>query len=145
MSLEYISGFFDADGSISLIRIHSNEHKSIQISISNNEKTILEEIQAFLWGRLKIKGAVSTKKARRPNHSSNFELKYTRNNALKLIEHLSCHHPKKVHRIETALKFYKSVTKRNGKYNEKDLARKLAFEKLFYWSIHKDKKGYPKF
>ena len=92
-------------------------------------------MKEYLFKLLGIKGAISTKKARKVTHSSNYELKFTRNHALKLIAHLSCYHPKKKHRIKTALKYYRAVTIRNGKYNERALARKAAFERLFHWSI----------
>ena len=134
MNLSYISGFFDADGSISLLSIHRNEHKSIQVSFCNNQLELLEEIEGFLETSLQIKGSISKKKARKPGHSDNFELKYTRNAALMLIEHLDSHHPKKKYRIDVALHYYQEVTVRNGKYSEADLVRKEAFNRLFYWN-----------
>ena len=38
MDFSYIAGFFDADGSISLLSIHKNEYKSVQVSFCNNER-----------------------------------------------------------------------------------------------------------
>ena len=38
MGFSYIAGFFDADGSISLLSIHKNEYKSVQVSFCNNER-----------------------------------------------------------------------------------------------------------
>ena len=133
MDFTYISGFFDADGSISLLSIHRNEYKSIQVSFCNNELTILEAIQDFLFKKIKIKGGISKKKARKKNHSDNYELKYTRDSALKLIKYLNSHHPKKRYRIAVALRYYKKVTNRNGKYKAQDLVKKEAFNRLFYW------------
>jgi hypothetical protein len=140
LSVEYISGFFDADGSISLIRIHPNEQKSIQVSLCNNERLVLMRMKEYLFKNYKIKGSVSKKKPRKHGHSANYELKYTRNSALKLIALLNSLHPKKKYRIDIATKYYQVVTIRNGKYNETQLMRKAAFERLFYW---KTKKGHP--
>jgi hypothetical protein len=133
MNLTYISGFFDADGSISLINIHKNENKSVQVSICNNELSILKRIQQYLLEKHQIRGSISRKKAQKKTHSDNFELKFTRNSALTLIKLLQSQHPKKQHRIQVALKYYKQVTKRNGKYSEKDLSKKEAFNRLFMW------------
>lgn len=135
MDFTYISGFFDADGSISLLSIHKNEHKSIQASFCNNELSILEAIRDYLQDKVQIKGVISRKKARKKSHSDNYELKYTRDSALTLLKHLTSHHPKKRHRIIVALKYYKKVTNRNGKYNSRSLARKEAFNRLFYWEV----------
>lgn len=137
MNFTYISGFFDADGSISLLSIHKNEHKSIQVSFCNNELSILEAIQSFLHNEIQIKGAISRKKARKKTHADNYELKYTRNAALKLLENIQSNHPKKRHRIAVALQYYKGVTRRNGKYNERGLSKKEAFSRLFYWNNSK--------
>lgn len=58
MDFNYISGFFDADGSISLLSIHKNEYKSIQVSLCNNELSILESIRDFLYKAILIKGSI---------------------------------------------------------------------------------------
>ncbi|MCB0598607.1 MAG: LAGLIDADG family homing endonuclease [Lewinellaceae bacterium] len=134
MDFTYISGFFDADGSISLLNIHNNEHKAVQVSFCNNELSILESIRDFLYREINIKGWISRKKAREAYHSDNYELKYTRHSALNLIKRLESHHPKKRHRIAVALEYYNKVTNRNGKYDERGLSRKKAFNRLFYWN-----------
>lgn len=133
MNFGYISGFFDADGSISLLSIHKNENKTLQLSFSNNEREILERIQNFLENEMGLKGSISKKRARKDGHSDNFELKYTRNAALELADKLECYHPKKKFRMMVALKYYKKVTCRNGKYSPKAHSRKTAFSRLFYW------------
>lgn len=62
MTWEYISGFFDADGSISAVRVHSNTNKTIQVSFHNNELRILEEIKSFIFSELGIIGSITKKK-----------------------------------------------------------------------------------
>ena len=67
MDWSYISGFFDADGSISLVKKNQNNNtnKSIQISFHNTQLSILEEIKNFIDMDLNIKGFISTKKAKK--------------------------------------------------------------------------------
>ena len=45
MNWEYISGFFDADGCITISKPTKNKNKTIQISFHNNEIEILENIK----------------------------------------------------------------------------------------------------
>lgn len=132
MNLQYISGFFDADGSISLIRKHSNENKSLQISFHNTQRIILEQIYNFLLTNHNLKGYISKKSAKQENHSDSYDLVYTFKSAIKLANLINSYHPVKSHRINTVLKYYNSVTSRNGKYSEKQFSRKLAFERLFF-------------
>jgi len=132
MNINYISGFFDADGSVSLLRKHSNEHRSLQISFHNTQLIILESIKKFLMEKYQLKGYISKKSARKENHSDSYDLTYTFNNALKLSILLITIHPKKIHRLNTSMKYYRKVTSKNGKYNSKQLSKKLAFERLFF-------------
>lgn len=132
MNINYISGFFDADGSITLTCKSKNEFKSPQISFHNTEISILQEIQNYLFLNYNIKGYISTKKPIKENHSIAYDLKYTGNNSKILSKLLISIHPKKRHRLNCINKYYNIVTKRNGKYNIKELSKKLAFERLFF-------------
>lgn len=132
MNWQYISGFFDADGSVSLINANKNKLKALQISFHNNELSILQEIQSFIFNELNIKGAIIIKKAKKENHHDAYDLKYTYDNALILSSYLTSKHPKKQYRIFITLKYYKNLTPRNGKYTPKSLNRKLAFQRLFF-------------
>ena len=62
MNWNYISGFFDADGSIQLNKIHPNQLPSPVITFHNNERVILEKINKFIYKQLEIKGTIVTKK-----------------------------------------------------------------------------------
>ena len=132
MNINYISGFFDADGSITLTSRSKGEFKSPQISFHNTELSILENIQNFLLINYNIKGHISTKLPTKENHNIAYDLKYNGNYSKELSKLLISIHPKKRHRLNSINKYYNIVTKRNGKYNIKELSKKLAFERLFF-------------
>ena len=48
MNMNYISGFFDADGSITLSVMGKREFRTVKIDFTNTKKSILLEIQEYL-------------------------------------------------------------------------------------------------
>lgn len=135
MNMNYISGFFDADGSITLSVMGKREFRTVKIDFTNTKKSILLEIQEYLKNNYGINTCISTKPAKKENHSVSYTLSAVYNNAYKLCELLDSHHPMKKHRINTVLKYQKLVTRRNGQYTKQQKNRKLAFERLFFWTI----------
>ncbi len=75
MNWSYISGFFDADGSIQLNRIHRNQLPSPVMTFHNNERVILELIKAFIYDELNVNGTIVTKK--KEGYADQFELRYS--------------------------------------------------------------------
>lgn len=134
MTLQYISGFFDADGSITMGKdSKSDTYKTIKLDFTNTYVTILEEIQKYLLDEHNIKTYMSKKPSRKENHNISYSLSCKGNQeCLKLCRLLDSHHPKKLHRINTVLKYHDAVTMRNGKYTDKQATRKLAYERLFF-------------
>lgn len=120
MNWNYISGFFDADGSISYVRPGVGKRKTIQISFHNNEKVILDDIRSFIESELGCKGGLSLKRARKDTHQDSYDLKYYYQSAYSLCRILDPLHPKKKHRcnIGSQIGF---ATKRNGKYTDEEL------------------------
>ena len=131
MNWNYISGFFDADGSISLIK-HSSENKTIQVSFHNTDLQLINSIRAYIERELGFRGSLATKNPRQETHSISYDLKYSYKQALLIFEHLTSCHRKKTHRIATVLKYYAQLTPRNGKYTIEMLNRRKAFERLFF-------------
>lgn len=133
---EYISGFFDADGSITMSRDTKNcIFRTIKIDFTNTYLEILKDIQKYLFEKYNLKLFISKKPARKENHSVSYTLSSTSNIVCyKLCEIIKSHHPKKLHRINTILKYHHLVTKRNGKYTEKEKMRRLAYERLFFFN-----------
>lgn len=136
ISLQYISGFFDADGSITMSKSAiKSVFKTIKIDFTNTERTILESIQKYLASK-EINSFISKKTPKKTTHSTSYTLTVNSNQmCLKLCKILQSIHPKKLHRINTIVKYHNKVTNRNGKYTDKEHARKLAYERLFFSSI----------
>lgn len=130
MNWDYISGFFDADGSITLIKVYRNQNRSVNITFTNNEKDLLESIKLFIHEQTNAKGHIVTKKAIKATHQVGYELRYQFQAALTVANHLKSIHPKKVHRIAVANEIDK-VINRNGKYSPQELEYRRFLEEKF--------------
>lgn len=131
--IDYLSGFFDADGSITMSKsTKSAKYRTIKIDFSNNEITILKEIQLFLTEN-DISSYISTKPAKKETHSTAYTLSVNSNQmCVKLCRLLRSKHPKKLHRINTVLKYHDLVTNKGGHYTGKEHTRRIAYERLFF-------------
>jgi len=144
MNIDYISGFFDADGSITMSYSSKKDtFRTIKIDFTNNEKDILISIQKFLLENYSIKAYITSKEIKKANHNKAYALSVSSNQmCYELCKILKSIHPKKLHRINTILKYHNIVTKRNGKYNYKQTMRKLAYERLFFSSLFQVRSDY---
>jgi hypothetical protein len=132
MNWEYLSGFFDADGSITISVLSKGKNKTPILSFHNNEISILEEIKEFILNELNIKGFITHKKSKKETHNDSYSLNYKYfPKVIEIMSKFNIKHPKKRHRYEIILKIYE-LTKRNGKYSEVELKKKLDMEKLFW-------------
>lgn len=131
MNWDYISGFFDADGSITMTSPSKNKNKTIQVSFHNNELNILTDIEKFINNDLNIKGIISLKKAKKKTHSDSYELKYTFQRGYIVSQKLISIHPKKKYRIEIYDEIQK-FTKRNGKYSKEELEHRNSLIEEFF-------------
>ncbi|MEN8139505.1 MAG: LAGLIDADG family homing endonuclease [Bacteroidota bacterium] len=132
MNWSYISGFFDADGSITLAKVKGNNQKTIQLSFHNTKLEILEAIQAFIYLKLGIKGFIAKKRAKKDNHADSYDLKYVYlTKCLSILKHINTLHPLKLHRKTVAFKFA-IVTPRNGKYTDEILAKRDKLVQEFF-------------
>lgn len=132
MNWDYISGFFDADGSITLSSPGNSKYKTVFLTFHNNERVILEKIEGFIKNELNIKGVIVEKKPKSEKHSPSFDLKYDYfEKSIAIAKELSIYHPKKKHRIEIAKKLAELIP-RNGKYTEELLGKRIELEKLFF-------------
>jgi hypothetical protein len=131
MTWEYISGFFDADGSITAVKVHSNTNKTIQVSFHNNELKILEEIKCFIYSELGIVGSMSKKDCKKIQHGIAYDLKYSYRNGLLVANKITSYHQKKIHRIEI-YNLIQSKTKRNGKYTIEEIEERNRLIDQFF-------------
>jgi len=130
MNWNYISGFFDADGSITFVKVHKNGMKTPQLSFSNNEKNILIEIKEFIQKELNIKGFICKKVQ---NNFVNYELRYTYLPKILLItKYINSIHPKKRFRINLIQTKLINIIPRNGKYTKELLLEYEEFENQFF-------------
>lgn len=132
MDISYISGFFDADGYVTIGKINPTDiAKSPTVGFTNTYISILEEIKNY-FDSIGIKGSISSKTSKKENHARGYDLKYRRDSALKVANLLKSFHPKKKHRLFLLLSDYKSVVKRNGKYTSDQLKELSEFESKFF-------------
>ena len=132
MNWDYITGFFDADGSITLARVSRDTNKCPQLSFHNNELDILINIKDFIEKELNIKGFISKKRKVKEHHGQAYDLKYVNfPKCLKIINHLKSIHSKKVKRFEVISKLY-PLTPRNGKYTKEMFEQRIILEQEFF-------------
>jgi intein/homing endonuclease len=119
--LQYIAGFFDADGSIGVSRFHSNETKQLAVSFTNTDLNILEKIRDYFAER-GVKGWIIKVKKREDHYLQGYQLAFYRNAAIQVMLDMGSFvlHHKKVERFKLFQKEYRPLIKRNGKYSEKE-------------------------
>jgi len=133
MNWNYISGFFDADGYITMVSPNKNKNKTIVVGFTNVELNLLESIRDFILEDIGIKGHISKKSAQKESHSDSYDLSYKFNNGLSVISKIESFHPKKAHRKNIIEEHYLMLTPRNGKYT-KELKEKREKMVLSFFS-----------
>jgi hypothetical protein len=138
MNISYISGFFDADGYVTLIKIASCETaKAPVLGFTNTNLTVLLLIKDFFKREYQLNGSIKIKRPVKRNHAVGYDLRYERNAAIKIgnlmLNDLT--HSKKLHRLSLICSCYKLVVPRNGKYNDNMLQKLQEFEEEFYQEI----------
>ncbi len=136
----YIAGIIDGEGSITLTKIHENEHRRPCITIASTDKELLIYVQTV------IGGSITNKKNYKPelhkeSYTLNIKKKETVLSVLKQISpYLRIN--KKRNRAIWIVENYEKVTLRNGKYNEELYKQKLGFEETFFLAYKKDQQFY---
>ena len=131
MNWDYISGFFDADGSITAITNNKGCNKTIQMSFHNTELDIINSIRAFIKTELGFNGSVSKKKAKKENHKISYELKYCYKQGWQVANKMTLVHPRKKHRVSIYNKI-QALTRRSGKYTESEIQERETLIKTFF-------------
>lgn len=132
MNWEYISGFFDADGSITLSKVSANSRRTPVISFHNNEMNILVAIRDFIEHETGFKGFITPKKKTEEHHTQAYDLKYSGlPKCMAIGENILSCHSKKSYRIRLLWDIQK-VTPRNGKYTKEQSEKRSWLESKFF-------------
>lgn len=123
----YIAGLMDGEGTITLTKRHRNEHRQIVISISNNEKCLLDYV-------ISVAGiGVISKKSDTRSKNINYSYTVTNRQALELLSQINPYLiGYKKERAYYVLKHYLALTPRNGKYSSELLERRNIFVNTFF-------------
>lgn len=126
----YLAGIIDGEGSITLTRIHKNEHRRPCITIASTDRELLDYVSSLTGG------LVLNKKNYNPvKHKDSFTLMIKKKDKVLELLQLTSKYlrvEKKKRRAKWILKNYNKVTPRNGKYNSELLKKKLMFEEKFF-------------
>jgi len=124
----YIAGLIDGEGTVTLSKRHRNENRQLVISISNNEKAILEYILLVAGV-----GILTKKRTYAAHHSINFTYKVSNRQAYCLLQqilpYLKSH---KKDRALLVLDKYLKLTPRNGKYTTRMKLERANFITEFF-------------
>lgn len=132
MNWDYITGFFDADGSVTLSILSKGRSRSPVISFHNNEINILISIQLFIESELNVKGHICIKRKKKEHHEDAYDLKFVNfPKCIAILNNIKTIHVKKKKRFEIIQKL-KELTPRNGKYTEEILKLRQALENEFF-------------
>lgn len=132
MTWDYVSAFFDTDGSICFSRQTKDAEPTLQVSFHNSYKELIEALKEFIFKETGFVGSVALKKAKTPNHLDSYDLKYTGvRRVYDLSKKIKSLHPVKSRKIKLAKELV-SVTPRNGKYTKEQLERRSELIKQFH-------------
>jgi len=127
----YVAGIIDGEGTITLVKKRRTERfKSIQISVSSTSYSLVRILQDMTG-----LGSVSQKRKAKEHHRQSYAWSIHGNQqALAFLRAVLpfLREESKWKRAKKLLAEWNSVTKRNGKYNDKDLKAKEKFEREFF-------------
>src|SRR5262249_52888198 len=114
----------DGEGTITLTRYHRNENRRLVVSISNNERSLLEYVLHAVGA-----GRIATKRTYKNTHAPSFAYVVNNRQAFDLLLQVTPFlNSYKATRAELILKNYIRLTPRNGKYGPLERAERARFE-----------------
>lgn len=124
----YMAGILDGEGSVLLNKINKSRFRTPVVSISNNDKNIIKLFYNNYGG------SIIKKKKYKEKHEQSYEWRVTYYKAINVLKDLLPYmlHKEKIRRANLIINIYPIVTKRNGKYTDKEILDKLEFEKEFF-------------
>jgi hypothetical protein len=123
----YLAGLIDGEGTITLSRRHSNEHRQLVVSISSTEPELVNWAASVTGvGKVTRKCTVSDR------HTPGLTYSVSNRQALAvLVQVVAYLRSYKRFRAAMAIEQYVALTPRNGKYSDKINGERLLFERAF--------------
>lgn len=100
MNIEYLAGFFDADGYVGVVYHKTQNWYSLRLTITNTNKLILQKFQMQFGGKIQNKCD-----HRKPEFSDYYHLCWSGSEALQLLAIIGPHLSVKKSQAELALTF----------------------------------------
>jgi hypothetical protein len=124
VQVAYLAGLIDGEGTITLTRVHRYENRRLVVSISNNDRSLLDFVRASIGA-----GRITTKRTYSARHARSFTYQISSRQALDLLRqvvpYLKTYRAK---RAQLALSEYLRLTPRNGRYRPAVAASRRDFE-----------------
>ena len=121
----YLAGLIDGEGTITLTRRHRNENRQLVVSISNNERPLLDYVKHTIGA-----GRITAKRTHSPNHAPSYTYCIDNRQALALVRQITPFlQTYKAERARLILQAYVSHTPRNGKYSSQQQQLREEFER----------------
>jgi len=120
----YVAGLVDGEGTVTLTRWHRDENRRLVVSISNNDRAILEFVRRTVGT-----GQITRKRTYNPRHAESYTYQISGRQALELLRQVTPFLKSyKAIRAELALRDYIRMTPRNGRYTEAMRLARIKFE-----------------
>jgi hypothetical protein len=117
----------DGEGTITLSAHHRGEQRRIVVSISNNDRGLLEFVHEAIGA-----GQITGKRTYNENHAPSFVYRIMNRQALDLLSQITRYlKTYRAKRAEMAIQRYVALTPRNGKYRDDVRRMRREFEAEF--------------
>ena len=126
----YVAGLIDGEGTVSLLKKQASaKFRYPVVEMTSTTLEMLEKLKDNVGG-----GTIVTQKVYKEHYKPSWCYKVWGDKAIQCLievyDYLT--EPKKKARAKLIIDRYKTVTPRNGKYNEQKLQEKLDFEREFF-------------
>ena len=129
LSLEYVAGLIDGEGSIMLLKSHKKDpFRRPVISLTNTCEKLIDLLQSQFGGYKR------KQKTYKEHHKKAWIWRIEYNKVIDLLNQIHEYLiiPEKRWRSQLLITKYKACTPRNGKYTQEEFLNKQKFEELFF-------------
>jgi len=124
----YLAGLIDGEGTVTLTRRYKGAHRYIAITISNNERLLLEWVLKTVGV-----GNITNKRTYDKKHAPSYAYQVFSRQAISILEQVYPHlRTYKRERARLALDNYINLTPRNGRYSPELLKDRERFIESFF-------------